>query len=382
MNDILKKRVKKILGVKNLDLINKIFHNLHEIRLNLFFKYHFGRLIILNFFFMRRTILNRAKPRNKRHVLFVTEKWFECNPMMGRSNTEHNLLGSLEASGLATQDQFHYDEYCLQYHRPCDAALLQLCMETEPDILIFSQPDAYAPRWETFGLIRKRLGIPVVVIWWDFLPDAESILQYVDLNIVLQSVYLKETSHPEKYLLMWTPQDPRIYYNPNLIRDINISFIGDKNKPDRLKGICALNNNSLNVYLSGGMRDHRLTSDEYAHVHMRSKIALNFSGGGFWSDEARFRVHHAKGRIFESTLCGAMLLESDNPETKIWFEPMVDYVPFSNETDLIEKVKYYLEHDVEREIIAANGYQKAKKMYNCEKFWMIVFAKIFDSNFA
>ena len=88
-----------------------------------------------------------------------------------------------------------------------------------------------------------------------------------------------------------------------------------------------------------------------------------------------------QGRIFEATLCGAMLLESDNPETELWFEPMVDYVPFVNETDLVEKAKYYLEHDDERERIASNGHQKAKKMYNCERFWTIVFKQVFGKDF-
>jgi spore maturation protein CgeB len=76
-----------------------------------------------------------------------------------------------------------------------------------------------------------------------------------------------------------------------------------------------------------------------------------------------------------------MLLETENPETKMWFEPMVDYVPFTDGADLVEKARYYLEHDVERQKIAERGHQKAKEMYSGKMFWENVFTRIFGRNF-
>lgn len=70
-----------------------------------------------------------------------------------------------------------------------------------------------------------------------------------------------------------------------------------------------------------------------------------------------------------------MLLEAENPDTARYFEPMVDYVPFSDEKDLIEKVRYYLSHDNEREAIAANGHRKVREKYNCKEFWRRVIEK-------
>ena len=67
--------------------------------------------------------------------------------------------------------------------------------------------------------------------------------------------------------------------------------------------------------------------------------------------------------------CGAMLLEEENFETARLFEPFVDYVPFRNTNDLIEKIEYYLKYEDEREKIARNGSQKAYERYSGTAFW-------------
>ena len=46
------------------------------------------------------------------------------------------------------------------------------------------------------------------------------------------------------------------------------------------------------------------------------------------------------------------------------FEPDVDFVYYNDEKDLVEKAKYYLEHEDERSAIAMNGYNKVKEMCN------------------
>lgn len=313
----------------------------------------------------------------KREVLFVTEKWSDCNPQRGATNSVHNLFGSLQTSGLAEQRRFHFDAYYHQNKKACDATLLSLCVESRPDLLFYTWcGNYYSPKPETLYLIKK-ISIPIVAMWWEVMAQPDLTLPFVDLNVVVHSACLQKVRHPKKYLLMWTPQDPRVYYDPNINRDIEVSFTGSMNSPHyahRRSGIAALNSKGIDVYLSGGQQgERRLSVDGYARIYMRSKIALNFSLGPGG-------IQHAKGRIFEATLCGAMLLDSENLETAMWFEPMVDYVPFTDETDLVEKARYYLEHDSEREEIASKGYQKAKEVYTAERFWRAIFDRVFGSS--
>ncbi len=46
------------------------------------------------------------------------------------------------------------------------------------------------------------------------------------------------------------------------------------------------------------------------------------------------------------------------------FEPDVDFVYYNDEKDLVDKTRYYLEHDNERNRIAMNGYNKVKEICN------------------
>src|SRR5262249_8833567 len=117
------------------------------------------------------------------------------------------------------------------------------------------------------------------------------------------------------------------------------------------------------VFQSGGEREQNLSVREYAAVHQRSRIVLNFAKTGW---EGGIQV---KGRVFEATLCGALLLEEANVQIKKWFEPGKDYVPFLALDDLVEKVHYYPGHEDERARIARNGWKKATRLYNARRFW-------------
>jgi hypothetical protein len=323
-----------------------------------------------------------ANRKTKPRLLCVTDKWTRSNPAFGPSTNEHNLFGTLEVSGLATYSRFHFDEYRLQHKRiPCDFALLRTCLETKPDLMVFAYAGGgLCPRWMTLGLVR-RMGIPVVTFWWDYPGSlSEQASLFIDLNVGVYSPFLQKTTHPEKYFITWVPEDTRVFYDPGIPRDIDISFVGSmKNRGDRYAGITALKASGIDVYRAGGQLEQPLPINEYANRFMRSKIALNF---GFSEDKNGVRIPLATGRIFEAALCGAMVLSTGNPETDLFFEPGVEYVPFTDENDLVEKAKYYLEHVSEREAIAARGQKKVKENYRPEKFWGAIFDRVIPEKFS
>jgi spore maturation protein CgeB len=55
---------------------------------------------------------------------------------------------------------------------------------------------------------------------------------------------------------------------------------------------------------------------------------------------------------------------------------MQDYVSFESPSDLVDKIRHYLDHDDEREEIAARGEQKVRQIYNSEHFWKAIFNKL------
>lgn len=323
------------------------------------------------------------KGRERPHILIVTERWCDYKEEVGLSNGEHNIIGSLQASRLATIDVIYHDYYMKRYQHSCDLAIVQRCIDSKPDMVFYSR--CYentvncCPKWETFGIVKNILKIPIITIWWEAFDDIQKYDEYIDLNVVLQSVYTKDPNIDKtKTILMWTPQDSRIYNNSDennrnkKNRDINISFVGSVAMPhctDRRSGIDTLRSNGIDIYVNGGQREHKLSVEEYASIFKRSKISVNFAGAGT-------NIYHAKGRIFESTLCGSMLLESENPETSLWFEPNIDYIPFKDNEDLVRKARFYIEHEKERLEIVKNGYEKVTEKYNDKKFWVTIFDKI------
>lgn len=327
----------------------------------------------------------KGKSHKKIHVLSIGQKWV-FGP---RSNLVEDVLSRpLEASGLATQDLFHFDEYYHLHKRSADISLLEFCMESKPDIIFLTWDNRaswrglspYNPRLSTLKIIAEKMRIPIVALWGDsvwhiYTDNAEMLLPYVKFHILFDSaIGLTRTSWPDKFLVSWVPLDPRIYYNPGLNRDIPISFLGSIDKPGRKAGIDALKSNGVNLYYDGGLypNDHFIPFSEVIQIYMRSKITVNFSRSAY-----EFQL---KGRVFEAITCGAMLLEEDNPETRRCFEPMIDYVPFMNEADLVEKAKYYIEHEAERAKIASNGHRKVKEKYNIFVWFKTVFDRAFDGN--
>jgi hypothetical protein len=313
----------------------------------------------------------------KPHVLFVTEKWCDGNPRAGVTNSLHNLMGSLEVSEVATYSCLHFDEYNLQYGRNVDDELLRLCRDSRPNAIVGSylcHPAQLNVRQETWAKIQE-MGIPVVFIWFDsvlpFVANiADSLSFYSSVSVTLDTSE-SPVANKDKFLPMWTPQDVRHYYNPNAPRDIDVCFLGSvQGYTDRLAGIEALKYNGIEVMHLGGQRENPLPLEAYTSVMQRAKICLSFP---------RYRgapMIQAKGRIFEATLCGAMLMDADNDQTKRWFTPGEHYVSFTDERDLVEKVKHYLTAEDERNNIAKAGWLRASTAYTPRNFWKTVLERI------
>jgi hypothetical protein len=80
-----------------------------------------------------------------------------------------------------------------------------------------------------------------------------------------------------------------------------------------------------------------------------------------------------RARIWEALWCRSFLLEEDNAVTPKYFDPYVDYVPFTTLKDLAEKIRYYLENDGERDRVRAQGRATVEKYYNARVFWENIF---------
>lgn len=118
-----------------------------------------------------------------------------------------------------------------------------------------------------------------------------------------------------------------------------------------------------------GQRNAGLPAQEYAKITRQTKIMLNFPGSpsGF---------EQVKGRVFESISCGCLLLERENPRTRDFFEPNKEYIEFKNESELLDKISYFLNNQDKRKEIATNGLSRFNENYTHNHFWDKFFERI------
>lgn len=120
----------------------------------------------------------------------------------------------------------------------------------------------------------------------------------------------------------------------------------------------------------------KISQDEMVRVYNTAKIALNFCESAMWGG-----YYQIKGRHYEPQGCGAMLLtDVPGPEWKEEYDKDYEYGKeigvFDGSVDLIDKIRYYLSHDSEREAIAKAGYERTMRDHTYDKRFKAIFKEM------
>jgi hypothetical protein len=160
---------------------------------------------------------------------------------------------------------------------------------------------------------------------------------------------------------------------------IDVSFVGLINKANRRNYIDYLRANKITVDLyGGGTRNGFIDFSKMVEILNNSKINLNFCGldtrKAIHTLNINNRITQINGRLFEIALCGGFVLTEYMPGIENMFEIGKEMDCFRSKEELLEKIKYYLKNEKEREDIAKRGYERAIRDYDAT----VGFAKIFD----
>ena len=176
------------------------------------------------------------------------------------------------------------------------------------------------------------------------------------------------------------------------------------------KHIESLKASGVNVRAFGGRwAEGRVNHQRMLEIFSFSKINLNFSETYFYGAKEKFKMlaklfvgkelghykftgHHffdnlkamqgtqrnpIKGRVFEVPACGGFVLTGkSNDDISEYYVPGKEIVEFNDTNDLIEKAKYYLEHEDERKAIAKAGYDRTIKDHTYQKRFADIFSKM------
>lgn len=291
-------------------------------------------------------------------ALFIGDFYCAANPKMGKSEWEGNIASSLDSSGLVDVLTFHYDKYFYHYNRTGDEALIREVRKRNPDYIVIvyhlcgmphPQYGNYsAPAFQTLYMLKN---FPIIFIWGDLEDEqqrhlAKSLEPFAWKMIGTANKEVVE-SMGEKYVYMHVPKDSRIFNDPKLKRDIDVIFTGSVHqnyRPERYRILKHIIDSGIKIEVGGSEGGDHYSTEDYARGYQRAKMAISFSKAG--------GMNVVNARVFEIMNCGALLLEQKSDELAKLYTPNVDYVEWIDEVDLENKIRYYLEHEDERTLIA------------------------------
>ncbi len=134
--------------------------------------------------------------------------------------------------------------------------------------------------------------------------------------------------------------DPGLHRPMETDRDLDVLFVGGLT--DRRKRILERLGQKFRLTIASKF------GEEMVQLVNRAKIVLNIHAENFLDTETR---------VYEVLGCRRMLISEPLSEENPFREG--ELVEASAETELCDKIQYYLEHSVEREAIADRGYRSA-----------------------
>lgn len=150
---------------------------------------------------------------------------------------------------------------------------------------------------------------------------------------------------------IWLPHaaEPLAYPKKTIIKKYDVSFIGNVGDWNRVDFLDRMFREFPNFFYG------KRLFEEAAEIFSQSKIVLNIS----IKDDVNMRV-------FESLATGSLLLTNELPTLPYLFKDGVHLVTYKTLDEAVEKAKYYIEHEVEREAIAEAGYREVMLRHTYE----------------
>ncbi len=349
-------------------------------------------------------------------VLFCGLKNEYGSPKKGLSFEYKHFFGTLQNMAGIEAESFPFDEVMTQVGRDeMNKRLIKKVEEEKPDLLfcfLFTEEI----KKETIEYITKKTQtktfnwfgddhwrFPVFSKHWapffTLVSTTDGLAYKKYLQAGIRNV-VKTQWAANQYL--FTPQEPL-----KNLRRYNITFFGQK-YGNRGEYIQTLQSSGLPAEGIGRGWGDGLGSDiqEMLNIYSFSKINLNFSetpyhgfknklnlltklfikkelgkykfdGQNFFSNaQAAIGTQRRtiKARTFEVPACGGFLLTgpSDDPLEE-YLLPGKEVVVFNDIGELVEKCKYYLEHEPERRAIANAGYARVTREHTYDQRFIKIF---------
>lgn len=225
---------------------------------------------------------------------------------------------------------------------------------------------------ETIESIGK-LGVKTINIFPEYISHWKSmnyfapVYDYFLVPCYYVLNYAKKQGFNNFYYLTFAADLPKDSPYPVIDKYLyDVTFIGSVNNdyyPERVEFLSALTDFDLHIWGNKGWLDtplkkfyhSRPADEEMFDIYRHSKIVVNI-------DYHAQPIDGVNIRPFEVTACGSLLVnDAVSPDIFRLFKENEEFVPFKDENDLPNKVKYYLEHEDGRLKVAKAGFERTRR---------------------
>ncbi len=312
-----------------------------------------------------------------------------------KSYEYHNFFKPLEAIGCNVIGFDFPEQMRLLGREGMNQKLLEVIRCEQPDIVLFTpRTDQFIPEIiDEIGKHTITIGYLFDDMWrieysrfwakhFNFITtsDVNGLRKFQDVGVT-NVIYSPFACNHE------------VYHKENMPKRYDVTFVGQYH-PQREWYINRLKKYGFEVRVWGaGWPGKILSMPEMINVFNQSRINLNLSNCiswdiryltalsrplkstlRVWSQAVRALTHpdikiveQMKGRHFEINACGGFQLSYYVEGLERHYDIGEEIALFVSPEDLIEKIRYYLKHEDEREAIALRGYKRTLKDHTMEQ---------------
>lgn len=349
-------------------------------------------------------------------IFYVALKYNYGDPEKGHSFEHYNFYDSLVKMNNGEHEivYFPFDEIMNKIGREeMNKSLLYAVYKEKPDLCFFFLFTDEIKK-EVIKEITEKSGV-ITFNWF-----ADDHWRFYNFSRYWAPLFhwtaTTDSEAPEKYRktgyeniikTQWACN--HFLYKPfDLPKKYNVAFVGQTHS-NRMMAAEKLKKAGIDIQCWGsGWPNGKISQDEMIKLFSQTKINLNLTmsswvigikpivklffnrrAGGYYqlrnplSWPANLialwnsRRNQIKGRTFEIPGCGGFLMTSGADNLKDYYEDGKEVVIFKDIDDLIEKTRYYLKNNKEREQIAKAGYERTLREHTYEKRFNEIFKTIF-----
>lgn len=291
------------------------------------------------------------------------------DPARGEGYEHANFMPAFAALGHQVELFDSFDRQQYSDFADLNLRLIEHILAFQPDV-IFCVLMSYEVWLETLDLIRSR-SPAAVVNWgtddsWKFSQFSRYLADHVDLHVTTHAASMSEA---EKFginnimVSQWAAASSRLAEPlPSRACDYDVSFVGAAygNRRARVK---AMARRGIDVTCFGhGWERGPVGSKDIDQVYRLSRVSLNFADSGLQLlGISLARSRQVKARTFEVPGAGGFLLTEESQSLAQYFSIGTEMITYHDDDEIAEKIRYFLNHPDERDVIARAGHQRVRR---------------------